>query len=74
MKLLLFILSAVFLGLSAGQNAPAVNWTLVQPIHAIPSFFNDFPFLRELSDQYRPVILGFEGQNATRNQFAYQVM
>lgn len=78
MKSVVFLLCvaavALFSGAS-GQTAPAPNWTLVRPIHQLPSFFQDYPFLSELFQRFSPgqVAIPEEGRNATRNQFAYQV-
>lgn len=77
MKSLVFLVCVAAVSLfsgSAAQNAPAVNWTLVRPIHQLPSFFQDYPFLFELFGRYNPGQLQVpeEGRNATRNQFAFQ--
>jgi len=66
----------VFLGVSFGQNAPAVNWTLVQPMQNLPSFFEDYPFLEELFVRFNPApsLAGNEGQQAAApNAYPYHV-
>lgn len=77
MKSLVFLVcvAVALLSGSSAQNAPAVNWALVRPIHQLPSFYQDYPFLFELFQRFNPGQLQVpeEGRVATRNQFAYQV-
>lgn len=55
------------------QNAPAINWATVQPIHLVPSFFEDFPVLQRLHSRHKPLTSYLEGTATGRNQFPYQV-
>lgn len=71
MKSVIFILSAI-LSVCVAQNN--VDWTQVRRIHEAPSFFEDFPYLQALFQQYGAVNLNqSEGHTSTRNQFNYMV-
>lgn len=75
MKTILFVVFATLLAVASAQNAPAINWAQVRPIHQVPSFFRDYPFLFNLFGNFNPNQLAWEeeGRNATRNQYPYQV-
>lgn len=69
---LLAVLAAIAATASA-QNAPAVVWANVRPIHTVPQFFEDYPFLQRLHERHSPLTSYLEGTAATANQFPYQV-
>lgn len=55
------------------QNAAAINWRTVVPIHAIPSFFDEYPVLERIFQRHEPMTSFLEGNASTRNQFPHQV-
>lgn len=74
-SIVVFVVFATLLAVASAQNAPAVNWAQVRPIHQVPSFFRDYPFLFNLFGSFNPSQWAWEeeGRNATRNQYPYQV-
>lgn len=72
-SLLAVLLVAFAVGGATAQNAPAISWPNVRPVHLASTFFEEFPVLQRLFARHRPITSYLEGTVSTRNQFPFQV-